>query len=401
MTSFDLAAAYLWRQKLLASMTAAAIALGAAMILLVVGLGAELRRGLLKPSHGVDLVVGASGSETSLVFASLFHVDSPRGNVSLRTYEQIAGVPGVRLCVPFCLGDEYRGCRVVGTTQAFFDPLGAGGGRPCTWSKGRSFAADFEIVVGVDAARRLRLQIGDDIETTHGAGAAHKEHSFKVVGILDPTGTPHDRAMFCNLSSYWRLHESKPAALVGTSIDATMPEVTALLLQCDAPMVFGLQRMLPQKFGVMAVRPVDVLHRAFSMVLAPVERILVLHGYAVALTAAAMLALALFLTGQMNVRDMGILRCLGASRPCLFAFVVWQAVILLVVGSAIGVALSRLALWWLRSDLLTRFGIDVRWWNAAPLELAALASALAMGVAAACFPAWRASRRPIVDLLDG
>lgn len=395
----DLAAAFLGRQKLLACITAAAIALGVAMILVVARLGAELRRGMLRPTHAVDLIVGAPGSEAALAFAALLHVDAPRGNLPLRIYEQIAGMPGVRMCIPICLGDEYRGRRVIGTTLSFFDFFQAGGDRPCEWSAGKTFAADLEVVAGSEAAAATGLAVGDLFHSTHAGADSHKEHALRLVGILKPTGTPNDRALFCNLGTYWRLHQ-KSYATAGAATAAPPREITALLMRCDGPVTFSLLRSLPQQFGVAAIRPADVLARTFAMVLAPVERILLLHGWALAMVAVTMLALALFVVAQLHVRDMGILRCLGASRGELLRFVAWQSAILLVMGSTLGVVLSRLALWWLREDLLARFGVQIGMWHASPHETGALLAVLGIGIAAGCIPAHWASRRSIDELLE-
>ncbi|MCA9687911.1 MAG: hypothetical protein KC457_37480, partial [Myxococcales bacterium] len=39
-----------------------------------------------------------------------------------------------------------------------------------------------------------------------GPGHLHAEFRFEVVGILAPTGGPHDRALFADITSSWILH---------------------------------------------------------------------------------------------------------------------------------------------------------------------------------------------------
>ena len=67
---------------------------------------------------------------------------------------------------------------------------------------GENFRAEnhFDAVLGAIAAAKTRLQIGDKFQAVHGSAKAgvHKER-FHVVGILAPTGTPVDHAVFVNM----------------------------------------------------------------------------------------------------------------------------------------------------------------------------------------------------------
>ena len=55
-------------------------------------------------------------------------------------------------------------------------------------------------------AAQAGLKLGDEIQPTHGIGGdGHKHDGFKVVGILKPTGTANDRAVFINIEGFYRL----------------------------------------------------------------------------------------------------------------------------------------------------------------------------------------------------
>ena len=55
-------------------------------------------------------------------------------------------------------------------------------------------------------ASQAGLKLGDEIQPTHGIGGdGHKHDGFKVVGILKPTGTANDRAVFINIEGFYRL----------------------------------------------------------------------------------------------------------------------------------------------------------------------------------------------------
>src|SRR5262249_37660769 len=131
--------------------------------------------------------------------------------------------------IPQTLGDGYQApngtmFRVVGTTPDLFDKIEYGrmsdgtplkyefqpGGRnmkDASQLHGEAFHdAAFEAVVGSIVAAQSGLKVGDDIQPTHGIGGeGHKHDPFKLVGILKPTGTANDRAVFINIEGFYRL----------------------------------------------------------------------------------------------------------------------------------------------------------------------------------------------------
>src|SRR5690606_29374142 len=116
------------------------------------------------------------------------------------------------VAVPVCLGDSYstedgQRFRCVGTTPDMFDKLSYGAEDDGTekryqFAAGRNFKHEnfFEAVLGSVAANRTGLKVGDRFRPTHGFSEDGEKHDeFEVVGILAPTGTANDRAMFVNM----------------------------------------------------------------------------------------------------------------------------------------------------------------------------------------------------------
>ena len=124
------------------------------------------------------------------------------------------------LAIPLCLGDYFGDYRVVGTTPALFDDLVYDFERDLKYgfAEGRNFReftpehGYFECVVGSIVAARKGVKIGDKINPTHGAPDAHAhEQEFTVVGILKPSGTPNDRAVFVNMEGFFLINDhAKP-----------------------------------------------------------------------------------------------------------------------------------------------------------------------------------------------
>ena len=65
----------------------------------------------------------------------------------------------------------------------------------------------FECVVGSQVAKACNVRLGETINPIHGAAGASGAHihkqGFTVVGILAPTGTPHDRVVFVNIEGFY------------------------------------------------------------------------------------------------------------------------------------------------------------------------------------------------------
>src|SRR5690606_2974461 len=67
----------------------------------------------------------------------------------------------------------------------------------------------FEAVIGSEVARKRGLGIGDEFFTAHGLsedGHVHDDHPFKIVGILEKSGSIVDNLILCNLESVWDVH---------------------------------------------------------------------------------------------------------------------------------------------------------------------------------------------------
>lgn len=178
------------------------------------------------PGMGYDLVVGKLGSDYQLVLNTLFHVGKPPQNLPYSYYKEFVTPEGrfkklVSRAIPVCMGDNYEGFRVVATIPAMFDPdFDLGGGRKYVFAQGKNFEHErfFDAVIGAEVARQTGLRVADEFAPTHGIdqqGAdAHVHDAFTVVGILQPTGTPNDRALFINIEGFYLLekHAKDPPA---------------------------------------------------------------------------------------------------------------------------------------------------------------------------------------------
>ena len=153
---------------------------------------------------GIDLVIGAKGSPLQLVLASVLHLDNPTGNISYHEAKKIGKNPLVEKAVPISYGDNYKGFRIVGTTNDFRHLYDA------ELENGHDIEKTMEVVIGHTVAQISNLSIGDTFLSSHGlveAGIETHDEKFVVVGILKPTQKVIDRLIISNLESIWDVHE--------------------------------------------------------------------------------------------------------------------------------------------------------------------------------------------------
>lgn len=142
------------------------------------------------------------------------------------------------LAIPVLLGDYYKEYRVVGTSTKLFDELEyipeekrkyrfADGGNFKRWDEENGY---FEAVAGWRVAQQYDLKLGDRLVASHGAaegeGELHDESAFTLVGILAPSGTPVDRAVFVNMEGFY-LMEGHAKPVIEEELPATEEDFQA------------------------------------------------------------------------------------------------------------------------------------------------------------------------------
>src|SRR3569623_1516207 len=212
-----------WRsmqQRALASwLTGLSMAVGAALVVTVLVIYGVVNESFRNSAAGYDLIVGATkGGRLQIVLNTVYDLSTPVENIPYSYYKEFTRdsehvgkfADYVQTAIPYCLGDSYKEFRVVGTTPEMFEAFEYAPGQKYEFADGRNFDHDhfFEGVIGSLVARKTGLKIGDEFQPTHGVeddGQGHKHDAFKVVGILKPTGTPNDRALFVNMEGFYLL----------------------------------------------------------------------------------------------------------------------------------------------------------------------------------------------------
>ncbi|NBB76401.1 MAG: ABC transporter permease, partial [Bacteroidetes bacterium] len=149
MNLLKLSFSYLRRKSLNTSLNILLLSFGVATMLILLLFSTRFEDNLYKNANGIDLVVGAKGSPIQLILSSIYHIDSPTGNISIHEAREILQNRMVETAIPLALGDNVEGFRIVGTTTGYLEMYGA------ELAQGTLWDYEFEVVVGADVASEL------------------------------------------------------------------------------------------------------------------------------------------------------------------------------------------------------------------------------------------------------
>ena len=182
--------------------------LGVGLISLLLLVENQLRENFEKNLAGVNLVIGAKGSPLQLILSSMYHIDAPTGNITLKEARPFLNPkhPFIDQAIPISLGDNHKGYRLVGTSQDILKLYKA------QVASGKVWERNFEVNIGANVAKELNMKIGDEFKSSHGfVDEVDMKHdhaqAFKVVGILAPTGSVIDQLLLTTTQSFWLVHE--------------------------------------------------------------------------------------------------------------------------------------------------------------------------------------------------
>ena len=184
-------------------------ALGVGMVSILFLLNQQVQDKFKKNLAGIDMVVGAKGSPLQMILCNMYHIDNPTGNIKIADVPKAFKSERARqnffeTIVPMSIGDSYSSRRIIGTTHEYPKLYDAKIAQGKLWEK------TMEATVGAEAANFAKLKIGDTFFSSHGFESdginEHEHGEFKVVGILEPTGSVVDQLILTNTESVWEVH---------------------------------------------------------------------------------------------------------------------------------------------------------------------------------------------------
>ena len=417
MSLWHIAWSYLWNRKFTTVLTILSVALGVGLISAILTLRDETQRRFEEEGQAFDLVIGAKGNPLQLVLSTVYFLDAPTGNVDWALYEALKDHDDVTALFPVGMGDTYAGFRIVGVTPELMD-FEPGGRTPYALAEGSHFTKPFEAVIGANVAETTNLKLGDTFVGTHGMVASpyaevHEHHPYTVVGILQRSGSPNDRAIFCDLQSVWDVHnhgdeeEHDAAAAAATEDEADDhhhhdKEITALLVKLESPAIrFEFKDMINRRSNAMAAIPIQEIQKLYEQLLGTAKLVLLAIGYLVVAISALSILIGLYMAILQRKRDLAIMRALGATRGEIFGAVIIEAFWVTLLGILVGWLLGSTVCMVLNRYLVVKIGFHVPPVSLSADLVAAYSAVLLMGLVAGILPAWQAYRTNVArDLAE-
>jgi putative ABC transport system permease protein len=333
-----------------ATLSILAVSLSVLLILLVNGLYENSKSAFLLDHLNLNAVVGARSSGTQLVMNSFYHMDVSPGNIPYKYYQSLKKDKRIELAIPYALGDNYYGYRVIGTEESIFAIQMLKNGQ-LQFSEGNKFnETKLEVVFGSQAANHLKIKLNDEINSFHGvvynADLKHNQ-TFKVVGILKPTQTPLDQVILIPLDAFYRtdghvlrnegeIIESKE----NEAIKDEYKEISSIMLKINNPLsVFDFKREINQfgntaTFAFLPEIVPEILDKVGWGVL-----VLKYVSYLVIFIAGIVILVGIYNSLSQRLGEFAILRALGASRLFIFFRIIGEAEALVFIGLNVGAIL--------------------------------------------------------------
>ena len=386
-TKFQVAYKNLLRKKVRSVLTLIGIALSAWVLVSLLGFNHGYKTALNKDidNMGFQLMIMAKGCPYEAATMML------KGGTGLRFMKQsiletIEKEPEVEKTTPMLM-------------QAVFDPnKGESGGiaaylgvEPKSFSEMKTFLKfrqggwftdenAYEAVMGYEAAELEQREVGDMILIPE------KNIQFKVVGILDRTGTQDDGTIFVPLKTLQKIfNKTDELTTIGIKVkkDADSNRLEKKLYTLPDVQVVSLAQVKQTIMRLISTAKVMVLSTALIAIL--IAMVGVINT--------------ILMSVHERFQEIGILKTIGAMPWDIFKLIWTETIILCTIGGVLGITLA-LILSKITEVVIRRILpyspsgglvlIDLK------LVLITLAAILCIGLLSGLYPAWRAGRiRPL------
>jgi len=313
----------------------------------------QAKNSFLNTISQTDLIVGARSGPINLLLYSVFRMGNATNNISYDSYQRLKGDKRVKWTIPLSLGDSHKGFRVVGTSLDYFEFYRYADKQSLGFATGEAFDDLYDAVIGAEVAKKLNYKLGQSIILSHGTistdFAAHDDKPFRVVGILQATGTPVDRSVHVSLEAIEAIH-----------VDWRAGARSRLKIGAEQARNFGLQ---PKNLTAVMVglnkRIQGTTLSGLWRTLGHFETILLLVSALVLI--AGLLGMLTMLLSTLNERrrEMAVLRAIGAHAYQIILLFVLEAFLMALIGCVLAVALVYIVLTMAKPVLLDLYGFNL------------------------------------------
>ena len=423
---------------------------------------------------GVDSVVAARGGNLQILLNSVFLIGEPNSTIRWSTFKDITDNNKMNWAVPISLGDSHKGYRVIGTTNNYFKEIKYSSEKDIEFLSGNSFNDVFDVVLGNAVANKLKYNIGAEIIIKHGLSdvgevhtfhsekenhsdhadhddhAKHEEHDdhsdhtdhndhakheayddhadhsdhadegheghnhenlgFKVTGILKPTGTPIDNAVYVSLAGIEAMHKGwiGNQKVIDVSIEQIMQSelkpktISAIFVSLkNRTQVFQFQRDLLnyKEEAISSVMPGITLSRLWALTGNVDKAFKIITFFIIIIALLGMIAMTIAgLNGRR--REMAILRSVGASPTNIVSLLLVESIIISLISCAIGYILMIVIFSIGKDYLQNNYGIFINSFSIKNYDLQMIISIICAALIATIVPAIQIYKNTLRDGLN-
>ena len=417
MNIFKLSLKNIFNKPLSSSISLALLILGIGIISLLLQLNTLIKDQMDNNLRGIDMVVGAKGSPLQLILSSVYHIDSPTGNISLEEAEEISKNRMVGSSIKLLYGDNYKGYRIVGAEKNFID-LYKG-----IIKKGNEWNDTYEVIVGSKVYEKLNINLGDNLISSHGlreTGEAHDDKSFKVVGLLEPSNSVIDQLIITSPQSVWDVHDThnhkdehegehdhehedehdhEHEGEHDHEDEHDDREITAMLIKFKSPMnIIQFPRQINENTNLQAAVPSYEISRLFKLFGFGTETLSYL-AYLIITVSGFSLFINLFNSMRERRYEMALIRTLGASRFQLSTMIIFESLILTISGFVLGLLFSRFGVMFVSSLMEESINYNLNSFVVLSEEYWLLALSIVIGLLSSLIPVVQVYKMNISNIL--
>jgi len=323
------------------------LTLGIGLINFIFLLNTQLKDKFENNLASIDMVVGAKGSPLQMILSSMYHVDAPTGNISVKEATPFLSEnhPLIEQSVPLSMGDSYKGYRIIGTDHSILKLYNA------ELASGKLWNDLYTVTIGSTLANNLGLKLGSQFKSAHGFNddedMQHDHGTLTVVGILKPTGSVIDQLILVNTESVWAVHDhdheghdhdhhhdsshnhqndlSRAHLLTHTE-----EEITSILVKFRNKTNFralNMPRNINENTDLQAASPAYEINRLYDM-MGVGTKALQLLALLIAIVSAISIFVSLLNSLKKRKYELSLLRVMGGKPGSLLSLILLEGLIL-------------------------------------------------------------------------
>ena len=411
---------------------------------------------------GVDTVVSARGGDLQILLNTVFLIGQPSQTINWETFKNIQSKEDVNFSIPITLGDSHKGYKVVGTSNEYFEKIKYSRNKSLIFAQGTGFSGVFDVVLGSAVAEKLDYSLGSNIAISHGLSEAgvthsfsdhtkheehdgdhedhaeHEEHDgdhedhaehgehdgdhedhaehdhgdtgFEVAGILAPTGTPIDNAVYIHITGYEAIHKgwigNQQVAEVSLQdileADLEPKTISAVFVSLkNRTKLFQFQREINSyvQEALTAVIPGITLSRLWQLTGNVDKAFKIITVFIILIALLGMMSMTI---AGLNIRrrEMAILRSVGASPRNIVGLLLSESIIISVLSCILGYLLMIFLFYFGKTYLENSYGIFLEGYSIKTYDIEIILAVVITSLLATIIPAIQIYRSTLRDGLS-